>query len=123
MLAHMKTCKLFRLQPIGAGRQIVVVPLCEELSSHQGDSESRRYRLEEAPSAVRLAAKLLREVQLGSASELAPYLQAPNFVPGIAALANHAHMKHNPDAARMKVQAMSKLPVLHFGMARPARII
>jgi hypothetical protein len=64
-----------------------VVPLNSELTDHQGDSESEKYGLEDAPSAVRLAGKLLREVQLGNASKLAPYLQARIFR---AALANHA---------------------------------
>lgn len=66
---------LLALQAIAAGQQLAAVPLRLALTDYAGDPEAAAFGLKQAPWVVRLAAKLLREVQLGPASQWAPYLQ------------------------------------------------
>ena len=66
---------VWHLQPIVAGQQLVAVPLRLTLVDYPGDPDATAHGLADAPPHVRLAAKLLQEVQLGPASHWAPYLQ------------------------------------------------
>ena len=66
------------LQPIAAGQLLLSVPLRLALTDYEGDPDAVAHGLAGAPWAVRLAAKLLREVHLGPASQWAPYLQVTN---------------------------------------------
>lgn len=63
------------VQPIAAGQQLLAVPLRLALTDYAGDPDAAAFGLEDAPWAMRLAAKLLRELQQGPASQWAPYLQ------------------------------------------------
>lgn len=63
------------MQSIASGQQLLAVPLRLALKDYAGDPEAAAHGLADAPWAVRLAAKLLREMHLGPASQWAPYLQ------------------------------------------------
>jgi hypothetical protein len=62
-------------QFITSGQQLLAVPLRLALKDYADDPEAAAHGLADAPWAVRLAAKLLREMHLGPASQWAPYLQ------------------------------------------------
>ena len=66
---------LLCVQSIASGQQLLAVPLRLALKDYADDPEAAAHCLADAPWAVRLAAKLLRELQLGPASQWAPYLQ------------------------------------------------
>ena len=66
------------MQSIASGQQLLAVPLRLALKDYAGDPEAAAHGLAGAPWAVRLAAKLLREMHLGPASQWAPYLQVPD---------------------------------------------
>lgn len=55
------------------------MPLRLVLTDYAGDPKAAAHGLGDAPWAVRLATQLLREVQLGAASQWAPYLQARSW--------------------------------------------
>lgn len=70
------------MQPIASGQQLLAVPLRLALKDYADDPEAAAHGLEDAPWAVRLAAKLLRELQPGPASQWAPYLQVSDSLAG-----------------------------------------
>jgi hypothetical protein len=63
------------VQSITSGQQLLAVPLRLALKDYADDPEAAAHSLADAPWAVRLAAKLLREMRSGPASQWAPYLQ------------------------------------------------
>ncbi len=68
------------MQPVPAGQLLLAVPLRLGVAVFPDDldGDAEAHGLADAPWEVRLAAKVLREVQLGAASSWAPYLQVPS---------------------------------------------
>lgn len=92
------------VQPIAAGQRLLALPLRLALTDYAGDPDAAAVGLEDAPWAVRLAAKLLREVQQGPASQWAPYLQVlPTSVPQLSE-ADATASEYSPLVAALRLQ-------------------